>query len=100
MTQEEFKDFKLEIEELTELLNKEWFDLKNAILEKNITLTNTLLVGYYESEEGLEIGLLYNKSENLLIRFEMKDDTMSFFNIKHINDVSNEFPQISVAIAL
>ena len=63
MNKEEYQDYKLEIEELTELLNTEWLDLKNLILSKNINLSNTLLVGYYEDEEGVEYGLLYNKNE-------------------------------------
>ena len=100
MNKEEYQDYKLEIEELTELLNTEWLDLKNLILSKNINLSNTLLVGYYEDEEGVEYGLLYNKNENFIIKFEVLDNIITLFKINSINDISNEFPQILVAIEL
>ncbi len=100
MNKEEYQDYKLEIEELTELLNTEWLDLKNLILSKNINLSNTLLVGYYEDEEGVEYGLLYNKNENFIIKFEILDNIITLFKINSINDISNEFPQILVAIEL
>ncbi|AYN04389.1 hypothetical protein [Flavobacterium sp. 140616W15] len=100
MNKEDFQDYKLEIEELTELLNSEWLDLKNLIISNNINLEKTLLVGYYEDEEGIEYGLLYNKKENFIIKFEVSDNNISLTEINNVNEISDEFPQLLVAIEL
>ncbi|MBW3518049.1 hypothetical protein [Flavobacterium sp. NKUCC04_CG] len=100
MTTEEFQDYKLEIEELTELLNVEWLDLKKLIISNNINLEKTLLVGYYEDDEGIEHGLLYNKKDNFILKFEVLNNRISLTSIDHVNEVSDEFPQLLVAISL
>jgi hypothetical protein len=100
MNKEDFQNYKLEIEELTELLNNEWLDLKNLIISNNINLERTLLVGYYEDEEGIEYGLLYNKKENFIIKFEVLDNNISLTKIDNVNEISDEFPQLLVAIEL
>lgn len=100
MTTEEFQDYKLEIEELTELLNVEWLDLKNLIISNNINLERTLLVGYYEDTEGKEHGLLYNKKDDFILKFEVLNNTISLTSIDQVDEVSDEFPQLLVAISL
>lgn len=100
MTTEEYQDYKLEIEELTELLNVEWLDLKNLIISNNINLERTLLVGYYEDDEGKEHGLLYNKKDDFILKFEVLNNTISLTSIDQIDEVSDEFPQLQVAISL
>lgn len=100
MTPEEFQDYKLEIEELTELLNVEWLDLKKLIISNNINLEKTLLVGYYEDDEGKEHGLLYNKKDDFILKFEVLNNTISLTSIDQVDKVSDEFPQLLVAISL
>ncbi|QQD13968.1 hypothetical protein [Sphingobacterium sp. UDSM-2020] len=100
MTTEEFQNYKLEIEELTALLNNEWHDLKNLIISNNINLERTLLVGYYEDAEGKEHGLLYNKKDNFILKFEVFNNTISLTSIDHGHEESDEYPQLLVAISL
>jgi len=100
MTTEEFQDYKLEIEELTALLNNEWLDLKNLIISNNINLERTLLVGYYEDAEGKEHGLLYNKKDNFILKFEVFNNNISLTSIDHVHEVSDDYPQLQVAISL
>ena len=99
MNKEEYQDFKLEIEELTELLKDELEDLKNLFISKKINLIDTLLVSYYEDEYGGEYGLLYNKTENFIIKFEVQNNIISYENVS-FDEVSTEFPQILVAVTL
>ncbi len=98
MDKQDFQDYKLEIEELTNLLHNEWLDLKNLIIAHNIHLAGTLLVNYYEDEEGVEYGLLYNKKENFIIQFNVINNKILLTPIKHIDEIKDEYPQLLVAM--
>lgn len=100
MNEEEFEDYKLEIEELTELLNSDWLDLKKAIKKQGLLSEKTLLVGYVEDEDGNEIGLLFNQENKKMIKFSFNNNKLDTQTIDNIDEIKDEFPQILVAMQL
>ena len=91
--------YKEEILELTDLLNNEWVDLKQMIIDKGINLKNALLVGYYEDQKGKEHGLILTDEKKMFL-FEANENQIKVQQIENIEKAAVKFPQILVAIDL
>ncbi len=97
LSEEEIEDFKLEIEELTDLLRNEWKDL-NEVISKHFDLDQTLLCGYYEDENnGTEIGVLLIDRKKI-VRFEFLNNNLKLTEVENAESIINEFPQVTIAL--
>ncbi|MGB7210434.1 MAG: hypothetical protein WBD27_17405 [Pyrinomonadaceae bacterium] len=99
MNDSDFELYKEEILELTELLNQEWIDLRNLIVSKGIVIDKTLLVNYYEDEEGGEYGVLVVDKKDAY-KFEAADKKISLIKFDDLEIAKKECPQVEVAVAL
>lgn len=99
MDEEEFELYKQEIEELTELLNEEWLALRDLIGSEGVNLDKTLLVNYYEDEEGGEYGIIVVEKRDVF-EFSVRDEKISMEKIDDIESAQKDYPQIEVAFAL
>jgi len=61
--------YKEEVKELTTFLRTEWKDIQEIINNQNLDFERTYLLGFVESDNDTELGLLYTE-KNELIRFE------------------------------
>lgn len=85
--------YKEEVKELTALLKNEWLDLKDLLSLKGIDVDSCYLLGYFETDNGEEIGLLYTKDE--LKKFEVNKKGINIENVTK-EQIKNDFPQIVV----
>lgn len=85
--------YKQEVKELTELLRNEWEDLKFAIEQEGIDTSACILLGYFETEDEVETGLLW--SNDGLKRFEFAEGTLNVEDVSK-EDVEEDFPQVIV----
>jgi len=86
--------YKEEVKELTNLLRNEWSDIQEILIKQNLFVNNTYLLGFYESEEGIEYGLFYTEKSELL-RFEKSEEKLEV-NIVSELSIKSEFPQVVV----
>lgn len=85
--------YKQEVKELTELLRNEWEDLKFAIEQEGIDTSACILLGYFETEDEVETGLLW--SNDGLKRFEFAEGALNVEDVSK-EDVEEDFPQVIV----
>lgn len=97
MNQKEIDVYKQEIEELTEMLNTEWTDVKEILDSAGISTGGGKLISFYEDEEGSHHGVLFT-SEKEIIKFEIKDEEISTQEVKDVTSIQREYPQIVVAL--
>lgn len=88
---------KEEILELTYLLKNEWNRIKNLIEQKNIDVSNCLLVTYMEDENCVEFGILITKEKEVL-KFTIENDVILIEIEKNIQNIQKEFSQVKVGL--
>jgi hypothetical protein len=92
--------YRQEVLELTELLNNDWADLRDLFIENKIDLNGAYLAAYLEDEEdGSEHGVLLTADKKIL-RFVVDDGNMILTPIQKQEDILDEFPQVTAALAL
>ena len=96
LSKEEIADYKEEIQELTELLNTEWEDLKEMLSEE-INLEGALLCGYMEDEDEGEYGVVLTKDKQIY-NFSIQDGELQVTKIDDVRDIEEDYPQILVAL--
>jgi hypothetical protein len=86
--------YKEEVKELTELLRTEWKDIQEIVMNLNLDVSKTYLLGFVASEDETESGLIYTEKKSL-IRFEKK---LNNLDIKIVTKecIENDFPQVTV----
>ncbi|MCL1917967.1 MAG: hypothetical protein FWG14_06585 [Peptococcaceae bacterium] len=98
MNENEILQYKDEIVELTTLLNTKWAASKKVLLEKyGINTKESLLVGYYETEEGAEYGILMTK-EREIIQFVIRRGKVYKRITKDVNKLEKAHPPVTVAL--
>lgn len=85
--------YKQEVKELTELLRNEWEDLKFAIEQEGIDTNACTLLGYFETKDEVETGLLWCRDG--LKRFEFAEGSLNVEDVSK-EDVEEDFPQVIV----
>jgi len=98
LSKEEIAEYKEEIQELTDLMNGEWIELKE-ILATKLDLENAYLCGYYEDEDESEYGIVMTK-DKLFYAFHLDGDKLELAEVKNIKDVEDTYPQVHVAVTL
>ena len=96
LSKEEIANFVEEIQELTELLNTEWADLREMLSEE-INLESSLLCGYMEDEEGGEYGAILTKDKQIY-DFSIQDGDLRVTKINDVKDIEEHYPQVFVAL--
>jgi hypothetical protein len=86
--------YKEEVKELTILLRTEWEDIKEIVNNQNLDFNKTYLLGFIESEDDTELGLLYTEKKEL-IRFEKNSNDLELSFVTKEN-IKSEFPQVIV----
>lgn len=97
MTDKEIELYKLEIEELTELLKTEWLDLRETLKNAEFEVENILLIAYCEDDNNGEHGILFTK-EKRVIEFEIHDTKLSLKDISDNENLKSEIPQVAVVM--
>lgn len=98
LSKEEIADYKEEIQELTELLNTEWCDLKDTLSEE-LNLDHALLCSYFEDEDEGEHGMVLTKDKQFF-QFSIQEGELEVTKVENIQDVEEEYPQVIVALQL
>ena len=88
------KLYKQEVKELTILLRKEWEDIREIANTKSLDLNKTYLIGFVESEDDEEFGVLFNIDKGLFY-FE-KDQNGVVITSKTKSEIEIDFPQVVV----
>ncbi|OQP58086.1 hypothetical protein A3860_07090 [Niastella vici] len=100
MDSQEKELYREEVLELTELLNSEWEDLRELLVESNVNLKGAYLAGYFEDEdEGAEHGVILT-ADKKLIRFVALDGEITLEPVQDQAALEDEFPSVTVALEL
>lgn len=92
--------YRIEVLELTDLLNTEWVDLRKLLIDNNVNLTGAYLAAYVEDEtDGAEHGVLLTADKNL-IKFIVNDGVITLEPIQNQAAIEDEFPSVTVALEL
>lgn len=91
--------YKQEIIELTELLKSTWHDLRNALIGAKVEIEGSYLAGFMEDEEGGAFGVILT-AEKKIIRFVYRDHVINMTPVNTPEEISDEFPQIHVALTM
>jgi hypothetical protein len=86
--------YKEEVKELTELMRTEWQEIQEIVKNQHLYISKTFLLGFIESEDDTEIGLLCTEQKNLL-RFEKRSNSLNVEIVTKEN-IKNEFLQVTV----
>lgn len=98
LSKEEIEDYKGEIQELTELLNTEWSDLKDTLSEE-LNLDNALLCSYFEDEDEGGFGVIMTKDKQIY-QFFIQEGALEIVKIDNLQDIEEDYPQVIVALEL
>ena len=98
LSKEEIADYKEEIQELTELLNTEWTDLKE-MLSNELNLDNALLCSYFEDDDEGEYGVILTKDKQIY-QFSIQEEVLEVIKVEHVQNIEEEYPQVIVALKL
>ncbi|WP_027386027.1 hypothetical protein [Chryseobacterium gregarium] len=86
------KLYKQEVKELTILLRTEWKDIQEIANSKNLDLNKTYLMGFVESKDDEESGILFNIDKGLF--FFEKDQNGVVITNKTKSEIQIDFPQV------
>jgi hypothetical protein len=97
MTKKEIELLKLEIVELTELFYNEWDDLRDALSNAGVKINNGRLVAMYEDENDNMDGIFITEN-NQIVKYEILNNIAYVKIISNVDEVSEDYPQVIVAI--
>lgn len=86
-----------EIVELTELLQSEFHELRQLLLDNNFDLNGTLLVAYVEDKQANETGIFMTKEKDLYF-FKKQLKNIFIKHVQNIKEINREFPQVDAAV--
>jgi hypothetical protein len=92
--------YREEVLELTDLLNTEWVDLRDLLIENNVNLKGAYMAGYFENEDdGAEHGIILT-ADKKLIKFVALDGELTLEPVQDQAAIEEEFPSVTVALEL